>query len=190
MRLSRASLVAVAGLTLAGCGGGSATVGQPAPPTAALTSQPATTTSVSSGAPTTVTGRATATPTATKSASTRTTTPTTTQTSKPTPKPTKSGPAACAANSQTASLSMQDNPTNPTEPYKFSSSSVTVACGGSISISNGSSADHTFTPKSGGFTDSGQKAPGAKFSVRMSFRGSYGFFCTDHTYMTGTVHVA
>jgi plastocyanin len=30
---------------------------------------------------------------------------------------------------------------------------------------------------------------GTSMSVSFFFKGSYGFFCTYHTYMTGTVHV-
>lgn len=84
---------------------------------------------------------------------------------------------------------MQDDPTHPTTPYKYSSSSVSIVCGGSVKLTNNSSAAHTFTPKSGGFKDSGNINAGTSTAVRFFYKGSYGFVCSYHAWMTGTVHV-
>jgi len=84
---------------------------------------------------------------------------------------------------------MQDDATNPTEPYKFSSSSVSIACGGKVVITNNSSGTHTFSPTHGGFKDSGNMNPSSTVSVSFFFKGSYGFICSYHSWMTGTVHV-
>jgi plastocyanin len=45
------------------------------------------------------------------------------------------------------------------------------------------------TPTHGGFTGTDNVAPAMTATVRFSFRGTYGFFCSIHTYMTGTVKV-
>lgn len=73
--------------------------------------------------------------------------------------------------------------------YRFSSSSITVTCGGSVALTNNSDTTHTFSPTRGGFADTGNIDRGKKRSVRMSYRGTYGFMCMIHNYMKGTVHV-
>jgi plastocyanin len=45
------------------------------------------------------------------------------------------------------------------------------------------------SPSHGGFTDSGYVDPAMTAKVRFSYRGTYGFFCSIHPYMTGTVKV-
>jgi plastocyanin len=45
------------------------------------------------------------------------------------------------------------------------------------------------SPAHGGFTDSGDLEPTMGTSVRFSYRGTFSFFCSIHTYMTGAVKV-
>lgn len=84
---------------------------------------------------------------------------------------------------------MEDDPTHPTQPYRFSSSSISIGCGGHVTITNNSQADHTFSPTQGGFADTGDMPAGAKASVSFRYRGSYGFYCAYHPWMTGKVTV-
>jgi plastocyanin len=71
--------------------------------------------------------------------------------------------------------------------YAFSPASLTVTCGGTVKISNNSTAPHTMSPSHGGFTDSGDVEPTMTASVRFSYRGTFSFFCSIHPYMTGSV---
>lgn len=104
---------------------------------------------------------------------------------KPKPKPTSTAPVACPNNSSSTALSMVDSGTS----YAFSPSSLSVTCGGTVNITNNSTAPHTMSPTRGGFSDSGDVNPAMTAKVRFSYRGTYGFFCSIHPYMTGTVKV-
>jgi plastocyanin len=84
---------------------------------------------------------------------------------------------------------MENDPTDPTYPYKFSSSNVSIACGGAVKLTNNSATTHTFSPTSGGFKNSGDINAGAATTVRFFYKGSYGFVCAYHSWMTGTIHV-
>jgi len=84
---------------------------------------------------------------------------------------------------------MLEDPTHPSQPYRFSASSVTVRCGGAVHVTNRSTTVHTFSPAHGGFRDTGSMSPNAMQTVYFFFRGSYGFMCNFHPWMRGTVHV-
>ena len=84
---------------------------------------------------------------------------------------------------------MQNNTGNLSRPYTFAPTSVTVKCGGSVTVTNNTVSTHTFSPTNGGFTSTGDMSSHASRTVRFSYRGNYGFMCQIHTYMTGTVHV-
>ncbi|MDQ1694939.1 MAG: Cupredoxin-like domain [Frankiaceae bacterium] len=84
---------------------------------------------------------------------------------------------------------MENDPAHPTRPYRFSSPSITVRCGGSVELTNNSTATHTFAPEQGGFAASGNIAPGDSDSVRFFYRGAFGFMCSLHPWMKGTVRV-
>jgi len=101
------------------------------------------------------------------------------------PTPTSTAPAACPNNTSATSLTM----VNSGASYAFSPSSLSVMCGGTVHITNNSTAPHTMSPSKGGFTGTGTVDPAMTASVRFSYRGTYGFFCSIHTYMTGTVTV-
>ena len=97
-------------------------------------------------------------------------------------------PKACASSPARAAVRIIDDPSQP-GAYRFDPSSVTVACGGTVSITNGTGATHTFSPRHGGFHDTGPIGPRVGASVRMYYRGTFGFQCHFHSYMTGTVRV-
>jgi plastocyanin len=84
---------------------------------------------------------------------------------------------------------MQDDPTHPAQPYKFSATSVTIQCGGTVKVTNTTAVSHTFDPQHGGFTGTGTMPSGASRSVSFFYRGDFGFMCSFHHWMTGTVHV-
>lgn len=83
---------------------------------------------------------------------------------------------------------MVDDPTGSPYPYAFSPKSVTVTCGGIVKATNNTLADHTMSPAHGGFTRS-DVGSGMTASIRFSYRGTYGFYCSFHSNMTGTVNV-
>lgn len=84
---------------------------------------------------------------------------------------------------------MQTTTGNLAMPYTFAPSSVSVRCGGTVSVTNDTTTTHTFSPTSGGFADTGNMSSHSSRTVRFSYRGTYGFICRIHTYMKGTVHV-
>jgi len=47
------------------------------------------------------------------------------------------------------------------------------------------------SPSNGGFAGSGDvNPPNGTANVRFSYRGTYGFYCSIHPYMTGTIKVS
>jgi plastocyanin len=74
-------------------------------------------------------------------------------------------------------------------PYAFSPTSVTVGCGGTVHISNRTTTDHNVSPSHGGFTASSDVPMGGTTSLRLFYKGNFGFYCTLHPTMTGTFHV-
>jgi len=73
--------------------------------------------------------------------------------------------------------------------YAFSPTSVTVDCGGIVKVTNNSTNTHNMSPSHGGFTGTSNLAPTMTANVRFSYRGTYGFYCSIHPYMTGSVTV-
>jgi len=84
---------------------------------------------------------------------------------------------------------MADDATATPYPYAFSPASVSVACGGTVKVTNNTLTDHTMSPAHGGFSDSGDVPAGSMATVRFSYRGTFSFFCTYHSNMTGSVKV-
>ena len=103
-------------------------------------------------------------------ATTATATPTPSPTSTPTPTPT---PLASA----TASVTVNN--------YNFSPSSVTIRSGGKVTWSF-QSGTHTAT---GSAFNSGTKMAGQSFEYTFNSAGTYGYVCSFHGSMTGTVTV-
>jgi plastocyanin len=84
---------------------------------------------------------------------------------------------------------MENDPAHPTRPYRFSSASISVRCGGSVELTNNSTATHTFSAEDGGFTSTGSISPGDSEAVTFFYRGDFGFVCSIHPWMKGTVRV-
>jgi plastocyanin len=80
-------------------------------------------------------------------------------------------------------------PNCPTgDTYCFRPPTVTVAAGGTVTWTNNSSATHTVTSTSAEQFN-GDVAPGATFQHTFHSPGTFTYYCTIHTYMTGTVQV-
>ena len=72
--------------------------------------------------------------------------------------------------------------------FAFSSASLTVPSGTSVTWKNMDNVNHTVTANDGSF-DSGDIVPGATYSHTFSSVGSFSYHCKHHTYMTGKVTV-
>jgi len=70
----------------------------------------------------------------------------------------------------------------------FSPASIEVPTGTTVSWSNSSDRDHNVTAEDGSFA-SGELAEGGRFSHTFSREGAFGYFCTLHSGMRGTVVV-
>ena len=81
---------------------------------------------------------------------------------------------------ETTSVIMVDNAFEPSDPV--------VEAGSSLTVTNDGEAAHTFTLAEGDIDE--QVAPGAETSVSISLEaGEYGFVCSFHPEMTGTLTV-
>lgn len=74
--------------------------------------------------------------------------------------------------------------------FAFSPSSITVAPGTSVIVTNDDSVAHTLTGKSGGFDTGDIQAGQSKTFTAPNRAGSYPYICTIHQYMTGTLTVS
>ena len=75
--------------------------------------------------------------------------------------------------------------------FAFSPSTITVAAGGEIKVTNDDSVIHTFTATNNSF-DTGNILPGHTVTVKVGSSSSgitENALCTIHQYMTATVHV-
>ena len=72
--------------------------------------------------------------------------------------------------------------------FAFSPPSLTISVGDTVTWTNADSVVHTATSTSGSF-DSGDLAQGASYSLTFSQAGTYGYLCTPHPSMTGTIVV-
>ncbi len=81
---------------------------------------------------------------------------------------------------ETTSISMVDNAFEPADPV--------VSTGSELTVTNDGEAAHTFTLEDGSIDE--QVDPGAETSVSISLdAGDYGFVCSFHPEMTGTLTV-
>jgi plastocyanin len=84
------------------------------------------------------------------------------------------------------------NPPGPTAVsianMAFSSASITVVAGTTVTWTNNDEMAHTVTSDGNSF-DSGNIAPGGKFSKTFSTTGSFPYHCSIHPTMKGTVTV-
>jgi YVTN family beta-propeller protein len=72
--------------------------------------------------------------------------------------------------------------------FAFAPATLTVRVGQTITFTNRDSVAHTTTSPGGGW-DSGPLAPGASYTVTPQQPGTYGYHCSIHPFMTGTVVV-
>jgi plastocyanin len=70
----------------------------------------------------------------------------------------------------------------------FNPSTITVAAGTSVTWTNKDGVAHTVT-STGGLFDSGSINPGETYSHLFNTAGTFPYYCTIHTYMTGSVVV-
>jgi plastocyanin len=104
--------------------------------------------------------------------------------SKPTPAPTHSKASGCAANGRNASLTI----VNESVTWQFSPRTVSVTCGTTVTVTNKSNTDHTWT---GGSWDSGNLSAGTgRYSYVFRSPGTFSFVCFYHATMTGKVVVS
>jgi plastocyanin len=72
--------------------------------------------------------------------------------------------------------------------FAFLPSTLVVAVGTTVTVTNDDTVTHTWTSTTGAFT-SGPLAPGASYSHTFTVAGTYPYMCTIHTFMTGTIVV-
>ncbi|HEV3265834.1 MAG TPA: cupredoxin domain-containing protein [Acidimicrobiales bacterium] len=106
--------------------------------------------------------------------------------------------AACSSSGSTTSSSTHPGSGSPggagqaitIKNFAFSPSSLTVAPGASVTVTNDDSVAHTLTSKSGGFDTGDIQAGQSKTFTAPNRAGSYPYICTIHQYMTGTLTVS
>lgn len=76
------------------------------------------------------------------------------------------------------------------QSFAFNPGSITVVIGvnNTVTWTNQDSVTHTVTANDGSFDHT--LAPGSSFSFTFATAGTFGYHCSIHTYMTGTVNVA
>lgn len=95
------------------------------------------------------------------------------------------GPLTAPALADTVGVSM----TEPTaQHYAFTSSSLTVPAGSSVTWTNRTGAPHTVTANGGAF-GSGLLTQNQTFQFTFSHPGTYTYYCTVHPYMHGSIIV-
>lgn len=72
---------------------------------------------------------------------------------------------------------------------RFEAGQVTVPVGTTVTVTNGGEVPHTWTSLDGGF-DSGNLEPGQSYSFTFHEAGTYGFLCSYHSGMEGTITVS
>jgi plastocyanin len=70
----------------------------------------------------------------------------------------------------------------------FAPTTSSVSSGGTVTWTNGDQVDHTVTFDSG--PDCGHVAAGTSMTVTFTAAGTYGYHCTIHPQMKGTVTVS
>jgi plastocyanin len=94
-----------------------------------------------------------------------------------------SGGGACAADTATATESIT------AAGFAFDPNCLTVATGGTISLSNGDTTTHSFTLDDAAADVSVDIPAGGSAEATAPAAGTYGFHCRFHSSMTGTLIV-
>ena len=74
------------------------------------------------------------------------------------------------------------------ENFSFNPASISVTAGQEVTFTNNDSTTHTVTADDNSF-NSGNLAPGKSFKKTFSSAGTFGYHCSIHTTMKGTVEV-
>lgn len=100
------------------------------------------------------------------------------------------GSTSGGANRTQGNQSMESVPKNTIiiKDNAFDPILLGIKVGDTITWINKDSYDHTVKASNGEF-DSGTIAKGAEFSFTFTKEGKYEYFCTIHTFMTGTINV-
>lgn len=98
-----------------------------------------------------------------------------------------SPPIGVSAATTVSAKIIEPSPSN-FQTWTFGPGKLTVHVGDTLIWTNTGQANHTVTANNGGF-DSGNLAPGATFSFTFTKPGTYGYHCTYHPWMKGTVIV-
>ena len=106
--------------------------------------------------------------------------------------------AACSSGGSTTTNSTSPRSGSPggvgqaitIKNFAFSPSSLTVAPGASVTVTNDDSVAHTLTSRSGGFDTGDIQAGQSKTFTAPNKAGSYPYICNIHQYMTGTLTVS
>jgi plastocyanin len=72
--------------------------------------------------------------------------------------------------------------------FAFHPSTLTVAKGTSLTVTNSDATTHTFSAKDGSF-NTGDLGGGKRATIVLNKAGTFTYFCKIHNYMTGTVVV-
>ena len=77
---------------------------------------------------------------------------------------------------------------DPRTAWRFDPQTVTVAAGATVSFTNSGAETHTVTADDGSF-DAGTVDPGQTVTLAFDHAGTFGYHCSLHPWMTGTVKV-
>jgi plastocyanin len=72
--------------------------------------------------------------------------------------------------------------------FAFHPARLTVVKGTRLTVTNADDVTHTFTARNGGFS-SVQLAGGKSATIALNTAGTFSYYCTIHTFMTGTLVV-
>jgi plastocyanin len=73
--------------------------------------------------------------------------------------------------------------------FKFTPSTLTVAHGKRVTVTNNDSTAHTATADNGSSFDTGDIDPGSSKTINVSKAGRYAYHCSIHPFMHGTLVV-
>lgn len=72
--------------------------------------------------------------------------------------------------------------------FSFHPSTVSVAKGTTVKVTNDDGTTHTFSARNGSF-DTGDLSGGAHGTITLNRAGKFSYYCKIHNYMTGTLVV-
>lgn len=103
---------------------------------------------------------------------------------------TTAAPSSSTASSGGASSGATAAHTISIQNFAFSPSTITVAPGATVTVTNHDQVAHTITSAKGGFNTGDIAAGQSKTFTAPNTPGSYSYICSIHQYMTGTLVVS